>query len=128
MLQRVLVVEDDVTMADMLRAALEKHFDVTVCTEKAHAVTRAKNALKGGDAPQVVVLDLIINGEGGLDLYRWMRREGIDVPVVFLTGCHAQSPEYREALGTGELVYEKDQFSSRQLVGHLEALVAKKAS
>jgi DNA-binding NtrC family response regulator len=123
----ILVVEDDTAMAGMLEATLSSKFDIVVCTEKAHAISRAK-AYLSEKVPDAIVIDLIINGEGGLDLYKWMQEHDIYAPVIFLTGCHQQSPEYVAAQETGERVYDKDSFSSTKLAAILSKMVGRKAS
>jgi DNA-binding response OmpR family regulator len=128
MKKKVLVVEDDAEMANMLHAVLSDSFQVTVCTDKVHALNRAKQYLKEHGPPDAVIIDIIINGEGGLDFYRWMHMSGYFPPVIFLTGCHEQSPEFVAAVETGEKVYAKDHFSSSKLVQFLTELVSRKAS
>lgn len=119
----VVVVEDDKDMAKMLEVTLSPQFDVIVCTEKAHAISRAKNYLAESGSPDAMVIDLIINGQGGLDLYNWMHEQGFSAPVIFLTGCHPNSPEYIAAAATGEQMYEKDNFSSDVLATYLSQMV-----
>lgn len=124
----VLIIEDDVEMARMLEVILGTLYDVTICTEKAHAIQRAKHFFhETVQPPDCVVIDLIINGVGGVDFYYWMRGEGYDCPVIFLTGCHQQSPEYQAALETGEHIYEKDYFSTRTFMQEVAMRVAQKA-
>jgi DNA-binding response OmpR family regulator len=122
----VLVIEDDTLMATMLRSVLSTRFQVAVCTEKAHAIRLAKEHLLSEDIPNpdCVVIDLIINGVGGVEFYHWMRGEGFHCPVIFLTGCHQQSPEYRAALNTGEQIYEKDYFMAGQFLEEVATRVA----
>lgn len=122
----VLVVEDDVDMAEMLKATLPQ-YDVITCMEKAHALTRAKTYLMDGEAPDIILIDLIINGEGGLEFYQWLGEHGFNIPVLFLTGCHPNSPEFIAAKDTGEAVYEKDKFSSKTLATHISEVVLDKA-
>lgn len=120
----VLVVEDDEAMAAMLRQALERDFEVVVCTNKVKAIRKAKQYIMGGGRPDVVLLDLIVNGEGGLDFLNWLEaQDRRDTPIIFLTGCHPQSPEYKAAQATGHPIYEKDKFSSKELVSKIEAVV-----
>jgi len=124
---KVLVIEDDRDMAEMLQLTLSPMFDVTICTEKAHAIKQAKAYFDEHGCPDVLVVDLIINGEGGLNFYQWMKDRGYYAPVIFLTGCHRQSPEFQEALETGERVYEKDHFSSATLAEYIQGMVVQKA-
>lgn len=127
MAYKVLVIEDDRDMAEMLKATLSAYFDVTICTEKAHAIRQAKEFFHKHGAPDILVIDLIINGEGGLNFYQWMHEGGHYPPVIFLTGCHQHSPEFIAAQETGERVYEKDQFSSATLAQYITEMVAQAA-
>ena len=120
----VLIVEDDRDMAEMLELILSADFNVSVCTEKTHAIRLAKEHLTTHGAPDIMVIDLIINGEGGLDLYQWMHENDFYPPVIFLTGCHQHSPEFVAAVETGERVYEKDNFSSARLAEFIRSMVA----
>lgn len=127
-MHKVLVIEDDRDMAEMLQLSLSPNFDVTICTEKAYAIKQAKAYFAEFGCPDILVVDLIINGEGGLNFYQWMKDNGYSAPIIFLTGCHRQSPEFQAALETGEKVYEKDHFSSASLAEYIKEMVGKKAS
>jgi two-component system phosphate regulon response regulator PhoB len=82
---RILVVDDDVDVRTLLQRALgAEGFDV--------------DAVDGGQAarkamalapPDLVVLDLSLEGEDGLDVLGTLRKEG-DVPVILLTGRGAE--------------------------------------
>lgn len=122
----VLVVEDDKSMAAMLKATLPQ-YEVVICTEKAHAIKRAKEYLLSSEKPDIILIDLIINGEGGLDFYQWLHDKGFKIPVMFLTGCHPNSPEFVAAQDTGEFVYEKDKFSSKALATIISTMVVEEA-
>lgn len=78
---RVLIVEDDVEMAGMLRTHLSAEgYDVDVATNCAGAVERASAAL-----PDLVLLDIVLGKEDGREVFRELRLLG-DVPTIFLTG------------------------------------------
>lgn len=110
----LLILEDDKDMAEMLDHLFGSTFNVVLCVGKSTAIQQAKEYFKAGK-PSFVILDLIINGEGGLDLYKWMRDSGIKTPVAFLTGCHKDSKEFLAAMKTGEPLYEKDMVSFKRL-------------
>ena len=77
----ILVVDDDREIRDLLARFLET-------PPLARHRRRAMAARRGGPGPNghyhLVVLDLMLPGEGGLDLARWMRGQS-DVPIVMLT-------------------------------------------
>lgn len=77
---RVLVVDDDLTIRDVVRRYLERDgHTVTVAGDGETAL-----ALAGPDEPDLVVLDLMLPGIGGLEVCRILRSRSA-VPVVMLT-------------------------------------------
>jgi two-component system, NtrC family, response regulator AtoC len=97
---RVLVVEDEAYVRDSLVEILRaRGFD-------ASAAASVKDALELlGRAPVDVVLsDLRMPGEGGLDLVRHMKTTSPDVPVLILTG-HGTVASAVECLKAGAIDY-----------------------
>lgn len=123
--QNAVIVEDDDDMARMLEYVLDEAIDHTVSfTDQAHAIDQARDYfLSSADTPDIAIIDIILNGEGGLDLYDWMMDHEVSTQVIFLTGCHPQSDEYRRAEQTGAPIYDKDQFDPAEFVGYLEHLL-----
>ena len=78
---RILVVDDDAEIRDMLRRLLEAD-DYQV-----EAVSTAPDALAAvvREEPDLVLLDVVLDTEDGRDLLKEMRLI-CDLPVVFLTG------------------------------------------
>src|SRR6202167_2054934 len=80
-LVKILVVEDDPDISDLLRRVLESDgYEVEMATDSAGAL---KAVAEG--APDLVLLDVVLGGEDGRDLLVKLR-EMSDVPAVFLTG------------------------------------------
>lgn len=76
----ILVVDDDTRLRDLLRKFLtENRFRVTTASDAADA--RAK--LQGLEF-DLIVLDVMMPGENGLEFTSWLRRTS-DVPVLMLT-------------------------------------------
>jgi two-component system, OmpR family, response regulator ChvI len=57
---------------------------------------------EGGGSADIIVLDWKLQGQTGLDLLRQLRRHGVQVPVVILTGVSTESYE-AAALDCGAL-------------------------
>src|SRR5665213_2191599 len=78
---RILIVDDDLEMCEMLRRLLEAD-DYSVET-----VTNAPDAISAvvRNEPDLVLLDVVLDAMDGRDLLREIRLI-CDVPVVFLTG------------------------------------------
>jgi two-component system, OmpR family, copper resistance phosphate regulon response regulator CusR len=78
---RVLVVEDEPKIADILaRALTADHYDVVVAPTGEDGFFRAN-----AETFDVVVLDLMLPGRGGLEILQTLRQRQIDTPVLILT-------------------------------------------
>ena len=78
---RILVVEDDPDISDLLKRVLESDgYEVEMASDSAGAL----RAVAAGE-PDLVLLDVVLGGEDGRDLLVKLREKS-DVPAVFLTG------------------------------------------
>lgn len=77
----ILVVEDDPDMRETVCAALSQH---GYRVREAGNAAEMRNVLAESDV-DLVILDLILPGEGGFDLAKELRN-GSDIPVIILTG------------------------------------------
>jgi two-component system phosphate regulon response regulator OmpR len=113
----ILVVDDDTRLRDLLSRYLgENGFRVTVAKDAADA--RAKLA---GLAFDALVLDVMMPGESGLDLTKWLR--GVStVPVLLLTAL-GETESRIDGLSRGADDYLVKPFEPRELVLRLEAIL-----
>ncbi|MEU4271794.1 response regulator transcription factor [Streptomyces sp. NPDC026092] len=114
---RVLVVDDDPTVAEVVAGYLERGgFAVDRAADGPSALTAA-----GARRPDLVVLDLMLPGMDGLEVCRELRRRG-PVPVIMLT---ARTEEEDRILGLeiGADDYVTKPFSPRELVLRVEAVL-----
>jgi two-component system phosphate regulon response regulator OmpR len=115
----ILVVEDDARLRDRLSRFLTgEGFRVTAAPDAAEARARMR-----GISPDLLVLDVMMPGESGLDLTRSLREEqGHDLPVLLLTARGA--PEDRIAgFEAGADDYLPKPFEPRELVLRIRALL-----
>ena len=77
----ILVVDDDREIRDLLARFLEEKHRMRVTAVR--DTREARRAFANGHY-HLVVLDLMLPGEGGLDFARWLRSQS-DVPIVMLT-------------------------------------------
>ncbi len=111
MRQRILVVDDDPTVSDVLRRYLERAgFDVAHAADGSQALDRFTR-----DRPDLVVLDLMLPGIGGLEVCRRLRAAGTDVPVIMLTALGEEADRVL-GLQLGADDYVAKPFSPRELV------------
>jgi DNA-binding response OmpR family regulator len=115
--QRVLLVEDDPTVADVVSQYLERSgFDVTHVADGLDAVTAA-----GAIDPDLLVLDLMLPGLDGLEVCRRVRRSH-DVPIIMLTALGAESDRVL-GLEVGADDYLTKPFSPRELVLRVQSVL-----
>jgi DNA-binding response OmpR family regulator len=115
---RLLVVEDEARIVDILRAALVRH-GFTVDTVRLSAEARAALAANPYDA---AILDLGLPDGDGLKILKDMRAQGNAVPVLVLTARDAV--EQRVAgLDTGADDYLVKPFATTEVVARIKALL-----
>jgi len=105
----VLVVDDDATVADVVRRYLERDgYEVRLAGDGETALR-----LAAAEVPDLVVLDLMLPGIDGLEVCRRLRATS-DVPVVMLTALGEESDRIA-GLSLGADDYVTKPFSPREL-------------
>ncbi|WP_433831128.1 response regulator transcription factor [Actinoplanes sp. CA-015351] len=108
---RVLVVDDDPTVSDVVRRYLEQDG----CRVRLAADGPSALAAVDAERPDLVVLDLMLGGLGGLEVCRRLRRTQPGLPVVMLTALGEESDRVL-GLEVGADDYVTKPFSPRELV------------
>jgi DNA-binding response OmpR family regulator len=79
---RILIVEDDVMIADLLRRGLsEQHYVIDVASDGDDGLDLALS-----NDYDLVILDVMLPRMNGRELCREVRREGVMTPILMLTG------------------------------------------
>lgn len=113
----ILVVDDDREIRDLLGKFLEKH---TLRVTTARDGREARRAWLNGHF-QLVVLDLMLPGESGLDLARWLRSQS-NVPIVMLTAMGEETDRII-GLELGADDYVPKPFNPRELLARIRAVL-----
>ncbi|MGC1853477.1 MAG: response regulator transcription factor [Solirubrobacterales bacterium] len=115
---RVLIVEDEVKMAGLLRRGLERE------GMAADVVTEGEEALWKATAVEydAIVLDLMLPGIDGLDVCQRLREAGVWSPILMLTARDAVRDRVA-GLDRGADDYLTKPFSYAELLARLRALV-----
>jgi two-component system, OmpR family, response regulator len=114
----VLVVEDEVKMAALIRRGLsEEGLTVDVATSGEEAIGMARSSTY-----DAIVLDVILPGIDGFDTCRGLRDEGVWTPVLILTARGALDDRVA-GLDGGADDYLTKPFSFAELLARLRALV-----
>ncbi len=119
-MKTVLIVDDEPASRYALRRALEGGYRI-VETDSAAA---ARSALET-EKPDLLLLDVVMPGEDGLALLRWLRQEGHELPVLMVSALDTAKTAV-EALQQGAADYLVKGFELeelRQRVANLLKLV-----
>jgi len=112
---RILVVEDEESLADSVRYNLEREgYVVAVATDGRRALERFRT-----EPPALVILDLMLPEVSGLDVCRTIRTES-DVPIIMVTAKDSEADKVT-GLELGADDYVTKPFSMRELVSRVRA-------
>ena len=117
---RVLIVEDDVDIADVLRRSLRNEgYEVRTSADGTEALDVA-----AGFFPDLVVLDLGLPGLDGIEVCRRLRSDG-DVPILMLT-ARAETEDRVTGLDSGADDYLVKPFERQELLARIRALLRRR--
>ena len=115
---RVLVVDDEPTLTDLMSMALRyEGWEVRTAADGAAAVRTSRDF-----KPDAVVLDMMLPDVGGLEVLRRVRSQQPDVPVLFLTAKDAVEDRIAGLTAGGD-DYVTKPFSLEEVIARLRGLV-----
>jgi two-component system phosphate regulon response regulator OmpR len=119
---KILVVDDDIRLRELLRRYLAEQGFQVVTAEHAPAM----NKLWLRQRYDLLVLDLMLPGEDGLSICRRLRGAGDNTPIIMLT---AKSTDVDRIVGLemGADDYLPKPFNPRELVARINAVLRRKA-
>jgi len=123
--EKILVVEDEEEIQELVRYNLAKEAYLVCCAGSGEeALQKARR-----DAPQLIVLDLMLPGLDGLEICRILKQDSTtrDTPVIMLTAKGEESDIIR-GLELGADDYITKPFSPRVLVARIRAVLRRKAT
>lgn len=114
---RVLIIEDDKPMTDLLRKGLQEDGHVT------SLATDGRTGLELAESYQfdVIVLDWMLPGMDGLEIAKRLRKSGKATPILMLTARDAV-PDIVKGLDVGADDYMTKPFSFAEFLARLRAL------
>lgn len=121
---RILVVEDEPAIRELLRVNLQHAgFSVVAC-ESAEAAAAALDL----QTPELIILDWMLPGQSGLEFARALRAQSRhrEIPVILLT-ARAQEGDKLQAFDVGADDYVTKPFSPRELTARVRALLRRAA-
>jgi DNA-binding response OmpR family regulator len=118
MAQRILVVDDDPTVSDVVRRYLERAgYEVRLAADGPSGLAQFAK-----ERPDLVVLDLMLPGIDGLEVCRRLRDSADGVPIVMLTALGEESDRVL-GLQLGADDYVTKPFSPRELVLRVQSVL-----
>ncbi len=79
---KVLVIDDEPDMVEMLKMALERRFEVVVAYDGIEGLAKARS-----EKPEAIVLDIMMPGKDGFAVCRELKgdEDTLSIPVLILT-------------------------------------------
>ena len=117
---KLLLVEDDRALAELLEYRFESEGYVVRCTADGDEALMCASE----DLPDLVILDWMIGGTSGIEVCRQLRRNKTTahVPIIMLTAREAEVDRVR-GLETGADDYITKPFSPRELLARVSAVL-----
>ncbi|WP_047153142.1 response regulator transcription factor [Aneurinibacillus tyrosinisolvens] len=117
-MKKILVVDDEQSIVTLLEFNLQKAgFEVIKAMDGISAVKLAET-----EAPDLIVLDIMLPGLDGMEVCKQLRMEKINTPILMLT---AKDEEFDKILGLelGADDYMTKPFSPREVVARIKAIL-----
>ena len=109
--EKILIVDDDKNMLEVLRLRVEgEAYKVTIASDEQDALSMARNEIF-----DLAILDLKLAGSSGIDLMRNLHEISPEIPVIILT-AHGTIKTAVEAMKHGAYSYLTKPFDSRELL------------
>lgn len=110
---RILIVDDDAALSEMLQIVLRQEgFDTDHCANGNEALDMAR-----ATRPDLVLLDLMLPGRGGVEVCRDMRAES-NVPIIMLT-AKSDTSDVVLGLEAGADDYVPKPFKAKELIARI---------
>jgi two-component system OmpR family response regulator len=117
MATRILAVDDEPYITDLLRAALNfAGYTVSVAASGGEALSMARN-----ERPDLVLLDVMLPDIPGTEVCRRLREQGVSAPVIFLSALD-ETGDKVAGLALGDDYLTKP-FSLDELVARIQAVL-----
>ena len=121
MKSRVLLVEDELSLASIVKDALEtQDFDVTIAADGAEGLRRYFEL-----HPDILVVDVMMPKMSGFEMVKAIRQSDTQIPILFLT-AKTSVDDVVTGFNLGANDYLKKPFAIPELVVRMKALLGRK--
>ena len=118
--QTVYIIDDDPSIADSLRVLLvSEGIEAKVFNSASDFMAILEPTLRG-----CLLLDICMPGMSGIELQRWLVDNGINIPIIFLTGS-GDIPLSSQAFRSGALDFLEKPFDIGQLLARVREAFAR---
>lgn len=119
---KILLVEDQRELRDILEKRLKKEYSVDSCGDGAEALD-----FLSVYTYDIILLDIMLPKLGGMEVLRWVRRRNIDTPVLLLT-AKTEIQDRVLGLDSGADDYLVKPFSYEELLARIRVLIRRRTS
>ncbi len=115
---KILAVDDERNITTILKAYLEREgYEVITAHTGQEALQLAQN-----EAPDLIILDLMLPGLSGEEVMKQLRRDGSGVPVIMLTAkTNLEDKLYGLSIGADDYIVKP--FSSQEVVARVKTIL-----
>ena len=106
----ILVVDDDVINLKRTKLILDKHYDLILAKSGQEALDKLIT-----EDIDLVLLDIEMPGMNGIETFKRMKEDNIEVPVIFLTASGYED-DVMAAISLGAVNYVKKPFLPKDLL------------
>jgi two-component system phosphate regulon response regulator OmpR len=118
---RIVVVDDDARIRDLLRRYLSQEGFEVLLAEDAKALNRVQTR----ETVDLIVLDLMLPGEDGLSICRRLRAASDSTPIIMLT-AKVEDVDRIVGLEVGADDYLPKPFNPRELLARIHAVLRRR--
>ena len=123
MAAKILVVDDDANVQRLLQYTLKQEgYEVVIASDGAEGFR-----LWGAEAPDLILLDVMLPKMNGFEVCRSVRAQGLDVPIVMLT-AKGQEEDVVLGLNLGADDYITKPFRVGELIARARALLRRRGA
>jgi len=121
-MKRILLIEDDKALRQTLTLAMRgEEFDVVATADGQEGL---KVALEGGF--DLIVLDMVLPGLGGLEICRQVREKKVGTPIIMISGKKKDEIDKVLGLEFGADDYLTKPFGPRELLARIKAVLRRR--
>jgi DNA-binding response OmpR family regulator len=117
---KVLLVEDELVLAEIIRESLQSRGFIVVHTPSAKDALQLYNEYP----PDIIILDVMLPDGDGFSIAKQIRIGDVDTPVIFLTS-RSLAQDVVEGFESGGNDYLKKPFSLEELIIRMKALLSR---